>query len=90
MMAPGPQLDEALAEVQRGASDAGRDPAAIGMEARVAWKGDDDAVAAEVAAWADAGASHLSINTMGAGLKHVDDHLETLARIAPGILSPDS
>jgi probable F420-dependent oxidoreductase len=89
MMAPGPQLDEALAEVRRGASDAGRDPAAIGMEARVAWKGDDDAVADEVAAWADAGASHLSINTMGAGLKHVDDHLETLARIAPTILSPD-
>ncbi|MDP9167783.1 MAG: LLM class F420-dependent oxidoreductase [Actinomycetota bacterium] len=85
MMAPGPKLDEALAEVTAGAAAAGRDPASIGMEARVTWKGDQDAVATQIAAWEQAGASHLSVNTMGAGLPTVDDHLEVLARIAESI-----
>jgi probable F420-dependent oxidoreductase len=88
MMAPGSQLDAALAEIERGATAAGRDPAAIGMEARVSWTGDDDTVAAQIAAWAEAGASHLSVNTMGAGLKTVDDHLATLERIAQAIPGP--
>jgi probable F420-dependent oxidoreductase len=85
MMAPGPQLDEALAEVERGAVAAGRDPASIGMEARVSFSGDYDAVAAQIAAWADAGASHLSVNTMGAGLKTVDEHLDVLARVVQAV-----
>ncbi len=85
MMEPGPQLDEALAEVARGAAEAGRDPAAIGMEARVSWKGDDDDAVARIAAWAEAGATHLSVNTMGAGLTSVDEHLEVLARVAASL-----
>ena len=52
------------------------------MEGRTSWSGDTDAVARELAAWADAGASHVSINTMDAGLKTVDDHLAVLARVA--------
>lgn len=82
MMSPGPQLDEALAEIERGATAAGRDPASIGMEARVRWTGDLDAVAEKIAAWSHVGASHLSVDTMGSGLAHVDDHLEVLARVA--------
>jgi probable F420-dependent oxidoreductase len=85
MMEPGPQLDQALTEVARGAAEAGRDPASIGMEARVSWKGDDDAAATQIAAWAEAGASHLSINTMGAGLTSVDQHLEVLARVGESL-----
>jgi probable F420-dependent oxidoreductase len=85
MMEPGPQLDEALAEVARGAAEAGRDPAAIGMEARVSWTGDDDDAAARIAAWAEAGATHLSVNTMGAGLTSVDEHLDVLARMAASL-----
>jgi probable F420-dependent oxidoreductase len=85
MMEPGPQLDEALAEVARGAAEAGRDPASIGMEARVSWKGDDDDAAARIAAWAEAGATHLSVNTMGAGLTSVDEHLDVLARMATSL-----
>ena len=85
MMQPGPKLDEALAEVERGAVAAGRDPASIGMEARVSFTGDVDAVGTQVAEWADAGASHLSINTMGAGLGGVDGHLEALTRIAESL-----
>ncbi|BBY31480.1 LLM class F420-dependent oxidoreductase [Mycolicibacterium sediminis] len=85
MHAPGGELDEARAIVDQAAIDAGRDPASIGMEGRITWAGDDDAVVTDVAAWAATGASHLSINTMGAGLATVDDHLEVLSRIAEAI-----
>ena len=74
-------LDEARAVVERAAVEAGRDPATIGMEGRVDWRGDGEAVTKELAAWAEAGASHVSVNTMGAGLKTVDDHL---VRAGPG------
>ena len=85
MMEPGPRLDEALAEVERGAASAGRDPASVGMEARVSFNGDYDAVAAEIAAWAEVGATHLSINTMRAGLTTVDEHLDVLGRVAESL-----
>ena len=81
MTAPGPKLDEALAVVRESAIAADRDPDAIGMEGRVN-AGDIDAAAAQLDAWADAGASHVSVNTMGLGLRSVDDHLATLARVA--------
>ena len=85
MIEPGPRLDEALAEVERGAVSAGRDPASVGMEARVSFGGDYDAVAAEIAAWAEVGATHLSINTMHAGLTTVDEHLDVLGRVAESL-----
>lgn len=82
MVGPGPQLDEALRSVRRAAADAGRDPARIAMEGRVSWRGDPEVLADDVRSWADAGASHVSINTMGAGLDSVDDHLAALAGAA--------
>jgi hypothetical protein len=39
-------------------------------------------MAAAMRQWQDAGATHLSVNTMGAGLKTVDDHLAALATAA--------
>ena len=85
MMAPGPELDEARAVVERAAVVAGRNPDAIGMEGRVNWRGDGEAVINELKAWADAGASHVSVNTMSAGLKTVDDHLAALAQVAASL-----
>ena len=63
----------------------GRDPRTIGMEGRVDWRGDSDAVADQLAHWAEAGASHVSVNTMGAGLETVDDHLAALSRVADSL-----
>jgi probable F420-dependent oxidoreductase len=80
--APGPALDEAKGVVDQAALAAGRDPASIGMEGRVSWRGDADKLAAQAATWRDAGASHLSVNTMGAGLATVDDHLAVLQTAA--------
>jgi probable F420-dependent oxidoreductase len=79
---PGPGLDEAKGVVDEAALAVGRDPASIGMEGRVSWRGDQDKLAAHMTTWRDAGASHLSVNTMGAGLATVDDHLAVLQTAA--------
>jgi probable F420-dependent oxidoreductase len=84
---PGPRLDQARTVVERAAREAGRDPAAIGMEGRTSWRGDPGKLAEQAAAWRDAGATHLSVNTMGAGLRTVDEHLAAL-ETAAGVLKP--
>jgi hypothetical protein len=68
--------------VKRAAAAAGRDAEGLGMEGRVGWTGDHDKVSAEIAAWKAAGATHLSVNTMNAGLANVNDHLAVLERVA--------
>jgi probable F420-dependent oxidoreductase len=85
MVVPGPALDAAREVVDRAAVDAGRDPKDLGMEAWVKWQGSADDVVAKVAKWVQVGASHISINTMGAGLKTVDDHLAALAAVAEAL-----
>ena len=85
MMQPGPHLDEARALVAEGAEHAGRSPDSIAMEGRLDWRGDADEVVRRAEGWLEAGASHLSINTMRAGLATVDDHLEVLGRVAEGL-----
>jgi len=81
MMGPGPGLDYAVAKVKDAATAAGRDADMLGMEGRVTWTGDGDKLATEIAAWQAAGATHLSVNTMDAGLATVDDHLAVLQRV---------
>jgi probable F420-dependent oxidoreductase len=84
-MSPGPQLDEAKAIVDEAARAAGRDPAALGLEGRVDWTGSADQLVSDVEAWRQAGASHLSINTMNGGLGGVDGHLAALADAAKAL-----
>jgi probable F420-dependent oxidoreductase len=79
---PGRDLDEARAIVGEAALAAGRDPASIGMEGRVSWTGDREQVVHHIGRWREAGATHVSINTMGAGLATVEDHLAVLAAVA--------
>ena len=79
---PGPELDQARAVVSQAATEAGRDPATLGMEGRITWRGDAGELAGQASRWQDAGASHVSINTMGAGLATLDDHLAALAGAA--------
>jgi probable F420-dependent oxidoreductase len=83
---PGPKLDEARAVVEAAARDAGRDPARIGMEGRVTWgDGGVEQLLTHVDRWRAAGASHLSINTMGSGLGEVERHLAVLASVAAAL-----
>jgi probable F420-dependent oxidoreductase len=82
---PGPKLDAARAVVEQAAAAAGRDPAAIGMEGRVSWNDDPAQLADHAGRWEQAGASHLSVNTMGAGLATVDAHLTALEQAAAAL-----
>ena len=80
---PGPDLDAALEVIAESAAAAGRSPEDIGMEGRAAWSPDDpDRFARQVERWRTLGATHLSVDTMRAGLATVDDHIDALAQAA--------
>ncbi|MGI8491376.1 MAG: LLM class F420-dependent oxidoreductase [Acidimicrobiales bacterium] len=76
---PGPLLDEAKTLVATSAAAAGRDPSTIGMEGRVSQgSGGPETLVRHAERWRSAGATHLSVNTMGAGLSGLDAHLDAL------------
>jgi probable F420-dependent oxidoreductase len=83
-MPPGPRLDDARQVIARAAEEAERDPATIAMEGRVSWARAEQLIN-HVARWQVAGASHVSLNTMGAGLGSVDGHLNALAAAAEAL-----
>jgi probable F420-dependent oxidoreductase len=76
---PDERLDHARAVVDEAARSAGRDPATIGMEGRVSA---GPKLGDHADRWRAAGASHLTVNTMGLGLRTVDDHLGALTEAA--------
>ncbi|MGH3276802.1 MAG: LLM class F420-dependent oxidoreductase [Streptosporangiaceae bacterium] len=82
---PGPDLDAARGIVEEAAVAAGRDPAAIGMEGRISWSPDTAKVIEQASRWRQAGASHLSVNTMGTGRESLDQHLAALGEIAKAL-----
>ena len=81
---PGPALDAARRIVEDSAREAGRDPSALGMEGRVSWTPDGgvETLVDHVGRWRGVGATHVSINTMNAGLGPVDAHLAALEAAA--------
>jgi probable F420-dependent oxidoreductase len=86
MVRPGGGLTEALQTIAEGAREAGRDPSDIAFEGRVNYEGPDlERIATHAARWQEAGASHLSLNTMGGGCASVDDHIQALTAMA-GVL----
>jgi probable F420-dependent oxidoreductase len=90
-VAPGPRLDEALVHVRAGAEAAGRDPATIGMEGRVAVTRGVDIAVDHVERWRHAGASHVGIDTMrltSEGPVGVDRHIAALAALADAVGLP--
>ncbi len=74
--------DEGRATLERMhgyARAAGRNPADIGIEGRVSLQGTTpDIRLKEAEAWGDLGASHLSVNTMRAGLRTPVDHISAI------------
>lgn len=84
-VSPGPELEEAKAIVEGAAVEAGRDPGSLGMEGRVGWTGSQEALAELAGRWREAGATHLAVNTMGAGLGSVDGHLAALESAAEAL-----
>lgn len=85
-MPPGPQLTEALSHLHEGARSAGRDPAEVGVEGRIAVKpGEPDHVVEEASRWREIGATHLSLNTMGCGLAGAGEHVAALREAAAAL-----
>jgi probable F420-dependent oxidoreductase len=67
---------ETLERMRGYARAAGRDPAEIGIEGRISLQGTTpDMRAKEASAWRELGATHLSVNTMRAGLKTPAEHI---------------
>jgi probable F420-dependent oxidoreductase len=78
---PDEQMRQAVERLRRYISEAGRDPDSVGIEARMnAADGDLDEWVRQTEGWRKLGATHISINTMGAGFKSPDEHIEAIRR----------
>jgi len=75
---PGPDLDDAIAQVHRASVASGRDPASIGVQGRIRLSAGVEAAVAQLEAWRAVGATHVALNTMGLG-PDIDRHLAALA-----------
>ena len=87
-MPQGSPDDRLLAMIERVrsyASDAGRDPAEIGVDGRTTLHGTPDDWARQFAGWKEVGATHISVNTMAAGLSTPDDHIDALRRFKEAV-----
>jgi len=83
---PGPDLDDAVAQVHAAAVAHGRDPAGIGLQGRVRLSAGVDFALEQLRAWHAAGATHVALNTIGRG-PDVDHHLAALAQFRAEINS---
>lgn len=73
-------LDEFLAEY-------GRDRTSIGLEPRLHWgNGDLDEHGRTMEGWRAAGATHISLNTMGAGFTSPEEHLTAIRTFAKSFI----
>jgi len=78
---PDGQMHETVERLRSYIREAGRDPGTVGIEARMnAREGDLDEWVRQTEGWRELGATHISINTMGAGFKSPGDHMEAIRR----------
>src|SRR5215831_15042195 len=79
---PNDDTKAAIGRIRNYAREAGRDPASIGIESRLSPNRVPEAEwVSFVEAWRDLGATHLSVNTMGLGLKSASDHIAKLREV---------
>jgi probable F420-dependent oxidoreductase len=78
---PGDKLRSMIEKIRSYAKEAGRDPAAIGIEGRVSVaNGTPEKWREEIAKWKELGATHLSVSTMKAGLSTPAAHVDAIRR----------
>lgn len=79
-MPPGERAQEMMAALRRYVAEAGRDWSEIGIEARISIANKEPAVwQEEYDGWKELGATHISVNTMGAGFGP-REHIEAIRR----------
>ena len=77
-----------LDKLQAYARREGREPSSIGIEGRISLAQDSaESWINLFAAWRELGATHVSVNTMGAGLSSPDDHIDAIRRFKEAIAS---
>ncbi len=87
MVRPGGGLEKAIETIGEGAAEAGRDVSKLKFEGRLEYATrDHDKIAEHARRWNEAGATHLSLSTMHAGLSTTDDHIAALAEMAQVLL----
>ena len=78
---PDEQMQQTIERLHRYIREAGRDPGTVGIQAQVNAKdGDPDEWRRQTQQWHDLGATHVAINTMGAGFASLQQHLEAIRR----------
>ena len=83
---PDNKMRETIERLRGYIREAGRDPGTIGLEARMnAREGDLDDWVRMTEGWRELGATHISINTMGAGFKSLHDHIDAIRRYKEAI-----
>ena len=82
--APAGGLEEALQIIRQAADEAGRDLTNFQFEGRLEYSvRDHDKLVEHACRWREAGATHLSLNTMHSELKGADAHIAALEEMAP-------
>ena len=78
---PHDETRQRLERMRGYAREAGRDPADIGVESRIdVSNATPDEWESIVATWRELGATHISVNTMGAGYDSLDQHIDAIRR----------
>jgi len=78
---PDEQMRASIERLRGYIREAGRDPDTVGIEARLsAADGDLNEWVRQTEGWRKLGATHISLNTMGAGFKSPEEHIEALRR----------
>lgn len=86
LMTPDEKCREALGNIRRYAREAGRNPSEIGIEGRIGYgQGSPEAWLKELQAWQALGATHLSFNTMKAGLNFPAAHIDAIRRFKTAV-----
>jgi probable F420-dependent oxidoreductase len=81
LMGPDENCRSALEKIRSYAWEAGRDPSEIGIEGRISYgQGSPAAWLKDLQAWQALGVTHLSFNTMKAGLNSPAAHIDALRR----------
>ncbi len=85
---PDEQMRETVEKLRVYMKEAGRDPSTLGIEARVNCSdGDVDEQVRQTRVWQELGATHISINTMGAGFTSLAQHLDAIRRYKEAVAS---
>ena len=83
LVGPDEKCKQLIEKIRSFAKDAGRNPDAIGVEGRVSFgTGLPEAWSKDLQAWQSLGATHVSFNTMKAGLNSPSAHIEAMRRFS--------